>query len=172
MEETNLNTTETRLQLVTNEFLSQIQSFLLSTTTELNAKLSLNQPLLYGENGKESVTVMQISYKGDRNTTEVAALLYNLDTGVLDVISLRDERLNKEYRVYLDDHSNSQKTMLMFESADGKTTLSDDDLFDEVRALVSSELAEIEFNELQDYLDKDSAAVDWDLDALDESEFV
>ena len=167
-----MNTTETRLQLVTNEFLSQIQSFLLSTTTELNAKLSLNQPLLYGENGKESVTVMQISYKGDRNTTEVAALLYNLDTGVLDVISLRDERLNKEYRVYLDDHSNSQKTMLMFESADGKTTLSDDDLFDEVRALVSSELAEIEFNELQDYLDKDSAAVDWDLDALDESEFV
>lgn len=168
-----MNTTETRLQLVTNEFLSQIQSFLLSTTTELNAKLSLNQPLLYGENGKERVTVLRISHKGDRNTTEIAALLYNLDTGILDVISLRGKRLDKEYKVYLDDHLDGYSTRLMFESTDGTTTVSEDDLFDEIRAFVSSELAEIEFNELQDwYLDKDSTAVDWDLDALDESEFV
>lgn len=169
-----MNTNKTRLQLSTNEFLSDIQSFLLSSTTaELNVKLSFNQPLLYGENGKESVTVMRVSYKGDRNTTEVAALLYNLDTGILDVISLRGRRLNKEYRVFLDEYSNSERARLLFESTDGTTTVSDDDLFDEFRALVSSELAEIEFAELQDwYLDKDSTAVDWDLDALDESEFV
>lgn len=167
-----MNTNNTRLQLSTNEFLSDIQSFFLTTTTELNVELSLNQPLLYGENGKESVTVLQISYKGDRDTTDVAALLYNLDTGILDVISLRDERLNKEYRVYIDDHSDGYRTRLLFENTDGTTTVSDDDLFDEVRAFVGSELAEIEFIELQDYLDKDSTAVDWDLDALDESEFV
>ena len=163
---------EDRQQSMMNNFLRETCSCL-ENIDGLRLKIDLNQPLLYGDEGqdKQKVSLLQIDHVGDRGITEIVSLLYNIDTTIFSVISSRAKRLDKEYEVYRDALSHGDR--LMFENTYNQKTMLDSEMLDDIRSFINSELADIEFIELQYwYLDKDSTAIDWDLDTLDESEFV